>query len=72
MTTLTQSSGASCTKRARIRRPFGIFAMINLWKQRRALRSLDARALDDIGITADTAKAEAARPIWDVPTHWQD
>ena len=40
------------------------------WRQRQHLLSLDAAALDDIGIGRDEAIAEAARPIWDVPQAW--
>jgi len=42
-----------------------------LWRQRRALAKMDARQLADIGVTRDQARAEAARPLWDVPSHWQ-
>ena len=31
---------------------------------RRALDRLDARLLDDIGITAQEARTEAAKPFW--------
>lgn len=41
-------------------------------RQRQALASLDAAALDDIGITEDQAKTEASRPIWDVTPSWRD
>ncbi len=44
---------------------------LGLYRQRRALARLDARALRDIGLDARTARAEAARPFWDVPAHWQ-
>lgn len=39
-------------------------------RQRRALARLDDRALDDIGRSPDEARAEAARPVWDVPSQW--
>lgn len=42
------------------------------WQQRQHLATLDAHRLDDIGLSADAARAEAARPIWDVPAHWLD
>jgi uncharacterized protein YjiS (DUF1127 family) len=44
---------------------------IALWRQRRALATMDARQLADIGVTPDQARTEAARPVWDVPSHWQ-
>lgn len=40
-------------------------------KQRHDLRRLDPHLLDDIGISARDAEAEATRPLWDVPRHWQ-
>ena len=42
-----------------------------LWRQRRALRALDAGQLADLGLTRAQADAEAARPVWDVPTAWR-
>lgn len=45
--------------------------MIELAHQRRALAHLDASALNDMGISADAAQAEAQRPFWDAPDHWQ-
>ena len=33
-------------------------------RQRRALAELDARLLDDIGVTPDDARREAAKPPW--------
>ena len=44
--------------------------LITLRKQRRALLLLDARLLDDIGLTRSQALSEAARPLWDAPRHW--
>ena len=35
-------------------------------RQRAALRRLDARLLNDIGVTPDAAAQEAARPFWDL------
>ena len=48
-----------------------ILMMLAVWRSRRALAQLDPRALDDIGVTASRAAAEAAKPIWDVPTNWR-
>ena len=42
--------------------------LIRAWADRqvtrRALDRLDARLLDDIGITAQEARVEAAKPFW--------
>ncbi len=43
---------------------------IAVWRSRRALAALDARALDDIGVSAQAAAKEAAKPIWDAPQTW--
>ncbi|MGB4829176.1 MAG: DUF1127 domain-containing protein [Paracoccaceae bacterium] len=51
-----------------LRRLVQIFA---LRRQRARLLQLDEHLLRDIGITADEARAEAARPTWDVPAHWR-
>ncbi|UYP66582.1 DUF1127 domain-containing protein [Thalassobacter stenotrophicus] len=50
---------------------FGLMDYIALCRQRRALATMDARQLADIGVTPDQARTEAARPVWDVPSHWQ-
>ena len=39
-------------------------------RQRAQLARLDSAALADIGVTRDQAVAEAARPLWDVPSTW--
>ncbi|WP_037916710.1 DUF1127 domain-containing protein [Sulfitobacter sp. 20_GPM-1509m] len=46
-------------------------SLLGLWRSRRALAQLDAAALDDIGVTAQEAHAEATRPVWDVPANWK-
>ncbi len=56
------------------RRRFGLtmfWDALSLCRQRRTLARLDARALEDIGITREQAEAEAARPLWDAPEFWQ-
>lgn len=56
------------------RRRFGLNLLwdaLSLRRQRRTLARLDARALEDIGITRKQAEDEAARPIWDAPEFWQ-
>ena len=39
-------------------------------RQRATLANLPPDRLDDIGLTPDAARAEANRPVWDVPGHW--
>ncbi len=39
--------------------------------QRRALRTLDSAALNDLGLTYADAKREANRAFWDVPATWR-
>ena len=50
---------------------FSLLSALAVWRSRRALARLDARALDDIGVTARHAAHEAAKPIWDVPATWR-
>ena len=60
--------------RPRTHRSFEPFGVVAAWfavlRQRQALAHLDAARLNDIGVTADEARAEADRPFWDVPSHW--
>lgn len=53
----------------------GIFARIahshGMWVQRRQLAVLSAAQLHDIGLTAEQARHEADRPIWNVPGYWR-
>ncbi len=49
-----------------------LLSILTLWRSRRQLKSLDDRALQDIGLTRAEADAEATRPIWDVPHTWRD
>lgn len=71
MTTATTSRPARRTA-AKPRLP--LLARISLhlsaWRQRRQLAKLDARALDDIGVTRAEADAEARRGLWSAPEHW--
>jgi len=46
-------------------------SMMSLYRQRRALKRLDASALADMGITAEEAAQEAARPLWNAPRHFK-
>lgn len=52
-------------------RSTGLTTLLDLWRSRRALAELDATRLDDIGLSADAAQREAARPLWDVPVAWR-
>ncbi|MCW1917353.1 DUF1127 domain-containing protein [Rhodobacter sp. KR11] len=42
-----------------------------LHQSRKGLAALDAHMLRDIGLTAEEARREATRPLWDAPDHWQ-
>lgn len=53
-----------------LRATWHLARMVAVARQRRALIALDDRALDDIGRSPDEARAEASRPIWDVPPTW--
>ncbi|WP_299615189.1 DUF1127 domain-containing protein [uncultured Tateyamaria sp.] len=54
------------------RRTFSLRTLFDVWRSRRALARLDARALDDIGLNTERAARESAKPIWDVPANWRD
>ena len=49
----------------------GIFARFRIARQRNHLGQLNAHLLKDIGLTYEEARAEAARPFWDAPSHWR-
>ena len=51
---------------------FSLSQALAVWRSRRALARLDARALKDIGLSADRAAREASKPVWDVPSTWRD
>lgn len=57
------------------RRRFSLLSFVAnrtaLMRQRRALKALDGRALEDIGISRFEAHHEANRPIWDAPASWR-
>ncbi len=44
-----------------------LFSLISLYRQRRALASLTAAQLDDLGLTRDEALHESRKPLWDIP-----
>ncbi len=48
-----------------------LLQMGGTYRQRRALARLNDAQLRDIGITAEAALSEAARPIWDIPGYWR-
>ncbi|MFW8593539.1 DUF1127 domain-containing protein [Cribrihabitans neustonicus] len=41
-----------------------------VWRSRRQLARLDARALEDIGLTRSEAEEESRRAFWSAPDHW--
>ena len=43
----------------------------SLARQRRALGKLDAHLLNDIGISAEQARLEAQKSLWDAPENWR-
>lgn len=43
----------------------------DLAASRARLGEMDDHMLADIGLSRAQAKAEAARPVWDVPTNWR-
>ena len=62
----TLSASAKAPKRT-----FGLFALVDLARERRQLAQMDAHLLEDLGIDQKTALTEARRPFWDVPAHWR-
>jgi uncharacterized protein YjiS (DUF1127 family) len=44
---------------------------IELRRQRLDLGALTDHRLQDIGLSASEARAEAERPVWDVPATWR-
>lgn len=51
--------------------PSTVSHLAGLYRQRQALKDLDAHLLADIGLTEAEAEAEARRPVWDVPKAWR-
>lgn len=72
MTMITETRAAPCTTSLS---RFSVLATLihlhNVWRQRQKLKSLDAAALRDIGVTRAQADAEVKRPIWDAPDSWR-
>jgi len=69
MTQITLRSAGIASSRSTARAAAALNA-IQLWRSRRALARLDARMLEDIGVSAEAAAAEASRAPWDVPAYW--
>lgn len=42
------------------------------YRSRVQLSQLEGHQLEDIGVSAAQAKAEAKRTFWDVPSHWTE
>ena len=66
MTDLTAARSSYSSHRARK----GLFGYLSLYRQRRALATMDNRQLQDLGLTRAEALQEARRPVWDAPAHW--
>lgn len=54
------------------RLPRRLLCMAVLARQRRALAQMEPYLLDDMGMTGEAARREAARRPWDAPDHWHD
>ena len=70
------TQNTTCVSPSRPRRGLGsllaaIPRALALRQQRNRLAALDARMLQDIGVTPRMAEDEAARPVWDAPQHWR-
>ncbi|WP_372885414.1 DUF1127 domain-containing protein [Shimia sp.] len=63
--TLGRHAGLSLAK------PPSLVQMAALRRQRKALARLDDMSLRDLGLTRSQVKAEAKRPVWDVPANWR-
>lgn len=48
-----------------------LFALHDIWKERRRLSTLDAHRLEDMGLSLEDAKDEARRAAWDAPERWR-
>lgn len=49
-----------------------IAALVAVWQSRRALARLDARLLEDIGVSRSAAREETRRSFWDTPVQWPE
>lgn len=70
---LTQSR--TLPKAAAARHRPGLLARLVLaatvLRERQRLARLDRHLLADIGLTAEAARHEAERPLWDAPERWR-
>ena len=69
---MTYATADRSTRFARPARRVSMASLLVLWRQRRQLQALDARALDDMGLSVADVRAEARRAIWDVPANWRN
>ena len=68
---MTHSTQTLRTALPRANRGSALLTMLDVWRQRQHLKSLDQAALSDIGLTRAQALTEATRPVWDVPSTWR-
>ncbi|WP_420568211.1 DUF1127 domain-containing protein [Thalassovita sp.] len=71
MFTLISSHRATLPRASRPSLMARVLGALSLHRQRQRLAQLDDAMLRDIGLTRAQANKEAARPVWDAPTHWQ-
>lgn len=48
-----------------------VLDLMALYRQRQRLAELPDHLLDDLGLTRESAREEATRPLWDAPGHWR-
>lgn len=51
--------------------PARLHGAFTLWRHRRHLETLDARMLEDVGLTEVDVARDAALPAWDIPAWWR-
>ncbi len=68
---MTFTTSAHRVRTARPSLLTGLIRLAGVRRQRRALKALDDRALEDIGVTRTEAEAEARRAFWDAPESWR-
>lgn len=67
---LTRRTGITLPKSSHVSIWQRIKMMVALRRQRQHLGALDDHMLNDIGISREAAKVEAARAPWDAPSNW--
>lgn len=67
---LPRFSGLRLTTAALARFPARLISALAVSRSRHRLALLDDHLLRDIGLTREAADNEAARRIWDAPSHW--